>query len=450
MTKEKNIMADIAGFPYFEIQFDKQGSIFKLDELETLIQFLSSNSITDLFVMAHGWNNNMAEARALYQQFFGSVREVLNAGQAPELASRTFAVLGLFWPSKKFADQDLIAGGAAGWGSSISNTSLEEQLDILQALVEDKDAEARLEQAKKLIPDLENKATARQEFVTLVRSMLSPPSQVDVDASEEFFQISGEELLQRLKKPVLPVGTAPSGKGGGTAVSPKEHHETGGGVGFQSMFGNIKMGVRNLLNLATYYQMKERAGQIGQHGLNQVVRQIRKQSPAIKLHLIGHSFGGRLVSAAAAGGEGPEAVPLSTLTLLQAAFSHYGFAQQYDGAKDGFFRKAVSEQRISGPILITHTDNDKAVGLAYPLASMVAKQVGARLGDRHDKYGGIGRNGALITPEAVAGNLQAVGQPYPFQGGKLYNLQADDYIKDHSDVCHPEIAYALLSAVAST
>src|SRR5262249_31118329 len=155
---------------------------------------------------------------------------------------------------------------------------------------------------------------------------------------------------------------------------------------------------------------------------------IHAQSPAIRLHLIGHSFGGRVVTAAALGPDDQPPVPIHTLTLLQAAFSHYGFAQNYEGGRDGFFRRVVEDRRVSGPTLITCTANDQVVGLAYPLASLVAHQAGAALGDSHDKYGGLGRNGARKTPEATDSRLQSVGSPYSFQGGALYNLNADDYI----------------------
>ena len=91
---------------------------------------------------------------------------------------------------------------------------------------------------------------------------------------------------------------------------------------------------------------------------------------------------------------------------------------------------------MSGPIIITHTKNDTAVGIAYPLASRIAIQKAAALGDENDPYGGMGRNGAQQTAEADghATTLGAVGATYNFAPGKVYNLLADDFIKDHSDV----------------
>jgi hypothetical protein len=137
-----------------------------------------------------------------------------------------------------------------------------------------------------------------------------------------------------------------------------------------------------------------------------------------------------------------------SLSLLQAAYSHNGLAEKFDGTHNGAFRQLLTEKRISGPILITHTKNDRAVGVAYPLASRISRDQASALGDQNDPFGGMGRNGAQHTPEAdePGGDLQAVGRPYQFASGKVYNLRADSFVRDHNDVTGHQIAYALLNA----
>ena len=103
-----------------------------------------------------------------------------------------------------------------------------------------------------------------------------------------------------------------------------------------------------------------------------------------------------------------------------------------------------------GPIVITCTQNDKAVGVAYPLASLIAGQNASGIGDKNDPFGGIGRNGAQKTPEASDGTLLNIGGSYQFKAGKLHNLNSDAIIKGHSDITHNEVAYAILNAVAIT
>jgi hypothetical protein len=140
------------------------------------------------------------------------------------------------------------------------------------------------------------------------------------------------------------------------------------------------------------------------------------------------------------------------MALLQAAYSHNGLGTKYDGANDGFFRAVIATHRIAGPIIATCTRNDQAVGKAYPIASRLAGQAASALGDRSDRYGGIGRNGCLpaCTPEAVDATLLPVTSAYQFQADKIYNLNADAIITGHSDIQKPEVAHAMLAAITST
>ena len=147
--------------------------------------------------------------------------------------------------------------------------------------------------------------------------------------------------------------------------------------------------------------------------------------------------------------------PAVTMTLLQAAFSHNGLGRQFDGIHDGFFRNVIERKRVSGPILITHTKNDLAVGVAYPLASRLSNTKAAMFGDEKDPYGGMGRNGAQFTPEAQ-GNAQNLAElsdqqpgPYTFTPHAVYNLKADAFIGDHSDICKHQVAYAVLKAAGT-
>jgi pimeloyl-ACP methyl ester carboxylesterase len=209
---------------------------------------------------------------------------------------------------------------------------------------------------------------------------------------------------------------------------------------------SAKAAARRLVNFGTYYQMKERAGVVGRAGVADVLTQVKTGHPKLRVHMVGHSFGGRLVTAAASSGR----FAVDSLSLLQAAFSHYGFAQRWDGTADGLFRPMVTGGYVSGPVIITHTRNDSAVGHAYPIASQIARQTAAWLGDKNDKYGGIGSNGAQKTPEAAGARLLAVGGGYDLRPGRLHNLLADNFIHDHSDVTGREVAYAVLTAVRSS
>jgi pimeloyl-ACP methyl ester carboxylesterase len=213
------------------------------------------------------------------------------------------------------------------------------------------------------------------------------------------------------------------------------------------VIGGARPAARRLFNFATYYVMKNRAALVGRIGLISVLRQVRTAAPDVRIHLIGHSFGARLVTSAASIYH--STTPIASLTLLQAAFSHNGFAHRWDGSHDGAFRQVITEHRVSGPTVITCTKNDRAVGLAYPIASRIAQQTASALGDRRDPYGGLGRNGAQRTPEATDGFLLPVGAAYALSAGNLHNAVADDFISNHGDICSDEVAYLFLAAATA-
>ena len=149
--------------------------------------------------------------------------------------------------------------------------------------------------------------------------------------------------------------------------------------------------------------------------------------------------------------DGPNRIRVNTLLLLQAAFSHNGFAHLYDGAHDGFFLPVVQQQKVSGPILVTHSDKDQAVGTAYPLASRVSGDTASAFGDAADIYGGIGRNGAQhMGGLAQDTPLLAARSAYQLPVGKrIYNFNGDNIITSHGDVARPETAWLMAMRIAS-
>jgi len=188
--------------------------------------------------------------------------------------------------------------------------------------------------------------------------------------------------------------------------------------------------------------MKARAGDVGANGVAPLVDRINAADADRRVHLVGHSFGARVVAAAATN----ITTPIESLTLLQGAFSHYGLTANYrDSGKDGAFRGAIGNGLIHGPVVITHTHNDKAVRLAYAVASRLAGQVGAAIGDSNDPYGGIGANGSVGSGATQLELLDRDGD-YSFTAGAIHNLLADREIANHGAVSNPAVANALAHA----
>jgi len=444
-------MTEVSGFPYFEVKFNERGEIEVPAQAEALKEHIRTGpAAAELIVLSHGWNNDMEEARRLYRGLLSELRAELTAARVAGTPA-DFSVLAVLWPSKKFADSNIVAGPAAGLASAISDADLIEQINVLQEAVDSPDARGNLDTAKALVPDLEDSPKAQAKFADLIRSVLPSPQQevTEEDTSQKFFSLDGRDLMDRLAKPAS-IDFAPR-----AAAEPEARtdglSEQGGAAGLGEFFTGIKSAARNLLNYSTYYLMKERAGTVGD-GLNALLRQVRDTRAGLKLHLVGHSFGARLLTAAARGSGADTGLTVHSLVLLQAAFSHNAFAVDFDEEKDGrtgAFRRVVADKLVHGPALISYTGNDRAVGLAYPIASSIAGDDAAGLGDKDSRFGGLGRNGAQHTPEAAAASLLAVQDRYNFEGGKIYNLQADKFIGHHGDIVHPEVAHAIISAIAA-
>ncbi|SOD40740.1 hypothetical protein [Nitrosovibrio sp. Nv4] len=438
-------MNDIAGIPYVEAQFDKNGR-------PASDQVVLPAGVTDVLIISHGWNNNKTRAEELYRKFFENFAAV---AQPNDLPGRSFAIVGVIWPSKEYDASVAVSGtpgtgqGAAGLGGANGDSidAIEEKLDQMKEVFTEPGQQQLLEEAKALLPDIEEKTSARLEFANRMRSLLDPGAATKDDASDSFFKDDGNELMKNLKadEDDLDEEIASAGTGGGASlalgvgtVAPPE----GGAAGLVEFFSGFKAAVVNLLNYTTYYEMKTRAGAVGRNGVAPLIDKLATQVQGI--HLIGHSFGGRVVAAAAVHSKNDK---IKSMTLVQAAFSQNGFSK----GEQGFFRGVVDNQRIKGPVLVTHTPNDRAVGFAYPLASRIVGDKTMAFGDKDDMFGAMGRNGAqkMEAGETVIGELLPVGSSYAFQSGKFFNLEASDFIKDHNDVKGKEITYLLRKALAA-
>jgi hypothetical protein len=426
-----------------ELSFDKDGRV--------LSDVTLPSSTKQVFVFSHGWNNDANEARNLYGAFFRNFEKVANARfNLTEI--EPFVVVGVLWPSKKFSEGLAVFGGGDPSGAASIERRAEGENKVISKLEEMKslfssDADKKLlNDAIDLVGKLNDKATARAEFVEKIRSLLDPSAADREDASTVFFRSEPDELMESLKLKIksrkesteedaataaLPAGPVPLALDDVVAA--------------ENILSGFFNSALNLLNYTTYYEMKTRAGTIGKNGVAPFLDRI---SPSVEaIHLIGHSFGGRVVTAAAANSTTPR---IRSMTLLQAAFSHNGFSKK----RDGFFRAVVEQKRVDGPILITHSILDRAVGIAYPLASRISQDDRLALGDKNDRFGAIGRNGAQemedTEVDAQETNLRPATdpQPYQFKQPVIYNLNGDTLIAGHADVTNEAIVSAVLSAVA--
>ena len=441
----------MAGLRFWELTFDKDGDTDAVARDRFLAEVRDAG-LTDLVVFSHGWNNDHRIATELYERFFG-----LLAGQLPAARRDSVGLVGVFWPSQRWSDEPIpdfatapagTVGGAAAAVPRETAVAGEPELD-----------KQTLAQLQELFPDAADQLT---EMATLLGT---PPTDAALtrfhDLLAEFSTRAGaggddgegtgpvqppmliddaRTLFERYRDTLSSVGV--SFQDGGA----------GGAAGLGDALHGIWQGAKEALRQATYWQMKNRAGVVGKTGLGPVLGRL-----PVRVHLVGHSFGARLVSYALAGlPDGPS--PVKSVTLLQGAFSHFAFARPlpFDAGRNGALAGMLA--RVDGPLTACFSTHDLAVGRIYPLASLAARDDSAGAQDALFRWGGMGADGA----QGVQARLDPIrpatpGTTYRFAAGSALNVDASEVVRAggppagaHSDIVHPELTWLVLLAAGLT
>ena len=426
----------VAGFAHWEIGFDAAGEAVAGEQVERLRDGVRDERLTDLFVVAHGWNNDRTVARSLYRRFFTEVRAVLDDHGSG--AGRRVGTLGVVWPSMRWADEEVPGeGGAAALGGPASDREL---VGGLKAVLTASKQRAALDELGRLLEERPRSDEALGRFQELMRQVATgPDAGAAPEDGGEVALLTGEprEVFTRF------ADEAPADGG------------EGGAAGLGDAFSRLWAGAKEALRQATYWQMKKRAGLVGERGLGPLVGHLHADAPELRVHLVGHSFGARLVSFCLAGLP-PAALeprsPVKSVLLIQGAFSHFAFAEElpHDRSRSGAL--AGMAARVDGPLVVSHSVFDTAVGRLYPLASIASGQDAAAMDDLLYRWGAIGHDGAQAVGAAAA-RLGTVGAGYEFRAGRFLNVDADEVIRSgqppsgaHSDIFHPELAWVAVAA----
>jgi hypothetical protein len=205
---------------------------------------------------------------------------------------------------------------------------------------------------------------------------------------------------------------------------------------------------RNLLKPFTVWQMKDRAGRVGALGVAPLVEALLAGSRA-RVHLLGHSFGCKVVMTAVST---PASLSrnVESALLLQAAVSHYAFAATVpDRNVAGGFHVAL--QRVNRPIVATFSEHDAALRQLFHIAVRRHHDLGELqpAAARVPKYGALGGFGPQASPATVV-PIGDVGHDYDLSGSaRMVGVDGTGTIQGHSDVSQPAtwwIAYSLATA----
>ena len=118
----------------------------------------------------------------------------------------------------------------------------------------------------------------------------------------------------------------------------------------------------------------------------------------LRIHLVGHSFGGKLLSAAMTGhGRGPGHV-VDSFVIVQGAFSHFAFSSAEEiralgvtTERGGLYAGVAGTRGVTGPLVVTYSGFDTPNAVFYPMAfGLVRDMLEA---DEVPRYGALGANG---------------------------------------------------------
>ncbi|WP_225845799.1 serine-threonine protein kinase [Streptomyces sp. HPF1205] len=446
--------------PYWDLTFDADGD----PDPRLRDALLSSvHERADLVVFSHGWNNDLSTACELYDRFFARFPALL-----PGPAAHGFGYVGVHWPSMRFSDEPIpdfphTALAAPATGRPRDPGPAEHPGQALDAATRAGLArvfpghDTRIERIAGLLAERSTDPARLREFAALVRQVTgvgAPPSE-DAFARDTGTPPGARSVLAAEDPVTLCGALADALERAGAPVEPAEPGPALlGGIG-KRVWG----GAKELLRQATYYEMKRRAGGVGRSGLGPVLGEIARKAPELRVHLVGHSFGARLVSFALSGL--PDAVRVSSVTLLQGAFSHYTFSGPLPFDTRGGVLHGV-RSRVTGPLVACHSRHDQALGVLYPVASRLAGEDRSLLGldgeDRSllglddERWGAIGHDGFKSLPGAAALSLaDALDGPFPRTG--CVSVDASDVVCHggppagaHNDICHEELARVVLLA----
>ena len=421
--------------PYYIVPFDARGVCIGPQTRAHLMTAVATGGFTDIFVFSHGWNNDWSVATGRYEEFLAGYLR-MRAGHGLSVSSGYRPLLvGVYWPSTSLVfGQDEAGPSIAGADPAAMDQAVAQELDEIAALTEGLDAD----DAARLYELAQSDGLDADQSLELARIL----SRVYSDAEDELGNadsVSPDDLIAVWSKTQAPPPNLDDfGTAGGTSDSGPQAAFLGGLL--------QKLDPRPAIRTATVWMMKDRAGTVGARGVGPLLRDLLGKSDLARVHLIGHSYGGKIVLSAAAAGTLPR--PVESMLLLQPAVSHLCFADRVPGTdRAGGYRNVL--ERVRKPILSTFSRHDFPLTKTFHLALRRDRDLGeaqiAAAGEPPSPYSALGGYGPRHSNEQLI-DIHDVNEAYEFDPNvPIYGLRGDDAISGHGDISNPATWWALYS-----
>lgn len=428
--------------PFYIIPFDKRGLCDGPETRRHLIRSVKEGAYSDIFLFSHGWNNDWTVATRRYEDFLKGYMTMRRTYNLPMPAGYRPLLVGVFWPSTALVFGESEAGPkiAAGDPAAVDEQVAHERREIRELA-----DELPRDEARRFYELTQKPALSESEALTLA------------DIARRFFYHETDEELETgaplSEEEIVALWAAAAPESGEEDLEDFGTAGTGGPAGPRAAgLGDLvkKLDPRNIVRGLTVYQMKDRAGTVGAHGVGPMLRELLAAGDS-RLHLIGHSYGGKVVlSATSFGGDLPRKV--ESMLLLQPAVSHLCFAETVPGTTHpGGYRPALA--RVRKPILATFSAHDFPLTKTFHLALRRRDDLGevkiAGAGDPPSKYAALGGFGPRGAGERII-DIRDAGQPYDWPTGTaVIGLRGTRTIQGHGDISNESTWWALYS-LAST
>lgn len=425
-----------AAFPYYIIPFDKDGACTGPLTREHLLTHL--DGVTDLFLFSHGWNNDWTSATTRYEDFITEFQRLRSTHPLTPPANYRPLLVGVFWPSQAL---EWFAGERGPDFAALDPAAQNAESAATQSMLSDIAAQLSAPQRERFYvlasADTLGDGDDR-ELAEMLAPLLNTFSETEGGTPQAPPAVNDLMLAASALETPEPdydaVGTAANAGGPVDALA----------AGVLGGIGRI-LDPRNLIKPFTVWQMKDRAGTVGALGVGPLLEQILARSAdSTRVHLLGHSYGCKVVMTAAS--VLPDGARLvESALLLQPAISQYAFSESVpDRAVPGGFARNLT--RIRHPVMATFSEHDDALHRLFHLSVRRHDDLGElqyAAEGTPSRYAALGGYGPQSTAAAFVEPLHHAGVVYDLsRPARVIGLNGAWAIKGHGDIVSEPICWA--------
>jgi pimeloyl-ACP methyl ester carboxylesterase len=429
--------------PWYIIPFDKKGRCKAPHTRQHLIDSLESNQFTHVFLFSHGWNNDWESASKRYTDFITGFAQLRRKHDLKVADNYKPILIGTIWPSTSLVlpwERAPMIAAAKDSSDPLANDrdAFAADSDLVIADFADDLSDAEVER----LYDLASAAMLDETGVSELAELLAPLLGTSDDLGDNT-EIDPVELMEAWRTSA----TFDPTKDGFNDGDDEDEFSTVAPVsgGPQAAGLLSKLDPRHALRMASVWRMKDRAGSVGSAGVGPLLQVIQSKCKA-SIHLVGHSYGARVILSALAAGTLSRKI--DSVLLLQPAISCLCFAKDVDGQGTPGGYCQVPDL-VAQPIVTTYSKHDVALTKVFHLAvrrdsDLGEQRIAGAPPSRYAALGGFGPFGLESSSKTIP--IQDPVMDYNDLGNKdlaLLALEGSRTIGGHGEISNESTWWVL-------